>query len=812
MGVLETLAADARHTLRAMQRARGFALTACLTLAAGIASVTAIFSYMNAIYFSELPFNDASRLASIGAGGGSVLRATATTMAAVRERQHAFERLTVGDQAIGTTLFGNDPVRLETLAVDTSFFPLFGLQPQIGRLLAKGELIGNSKVAVISDVLWRTRFGADSAVLGKSIAPLGAPLTIVGVLAPGFRFPDRTDVFVPLASMDTGDANFYIFVGKLRPGVTREQARADLAPIAKTLFERAGRPTRISVGDELLDRRGWQFLPQPYLFLTCGFLVLLIACANTGNLFLARSSDRRREMAVRASLGASRARLIAQSLADVFLIAGIATVLGVLASSWLVRLWMAFLPGASWPAWLHVAVDYRVAAFAVSLTVVIAAIAGLLPALQATRFDIARALKAGGDLGATDSKSIQSTKRGLSVQLALAVALFVGASLLATSYAKIMAVDGGYAPERIASVFPLFDMRRYPDDAQRQRLIDDIATRAALHPSVTATAVRGRFLRLLGEPVPVASILARPREDRRIFMDGKRAAAVTSDDTQPRTTVSDQYFDILGLRVRGGRTFLPTDVASSEPVVVVSSALAQQLQPSTSVVGHSLSIGAKGTRHRIIGVVDDTKELLRDPGGFSTDNRATLYFSIRQAVAFNPEILVTGRDALEARRTAVRLLAEADPMLPVYSQRQTLANENDNALLGVKAFGFILGAFAIIGLGLASIGIYGVVAFGVSRRTREIGIRIALGGTPRSVIRLVTEDAMKVAVVGLGAGVILAYGLAQTLQSMLYAVTSAEPALYVGSCILFALVTFVASFIPARRASRVNPLTSLRAE
>jgi putative ABC transport system permease protein len=821
MRLIDETAFDLRFATRLFRRAPGFTLVAFVTLVVGIATVTSVFSYLDAIYFAGLPYKDADRIVALNERRPkSFYSYSAVSLDAIRlirRANRSFERVTAYDESFGTATFGTEPRQMRTLRVDSAFIPLFGLRPEHGRLISPEEIAAGSPVLVIADQLWRAEYGGDPGALGKTVTIGNRTYTIVGVLPPGFRFPYQTDALTGLGTPPDSVARLhdrdYAMVGKLRSGVGREAARAAVQTLAPQLsaLDKAFTGVHLEVRDEMLDRRGRAFLPAPGLFLGAAIFVLLIACGNVANLFLVRAADRRSEMAIRTSLGAARRRLLRQALVETLALGVAAAACGTAASGALVRLGLHFIPTQGFPSWFHVSIDWRVLAFAIGVTVLTTIAVGLMPALEGTRIDLIGALKRGGEGGVAASGIARASQRGITIQLALSVALFIGAALMTRSYQRLTSIDFGYPADRIAVVQTLFDPTRYAELSSRAQFIDGVVRRARELPGIATVATRGGFWRLRSAPKPTSSDSPSAFDDRLIpDHDTTRAARLR---TAERVVVSDEYFSLVRLRLRAGRNFAADDVDGSTPVTVISTSVARALWPSSTPIGHTIQAGAKGDALTVIGVVDDIKEFRGGSRGFGTDPFSKLYMSNRQAFSGYPELLATGGGDIQALRShIVDLVRSADPAMPFMHDMTTLAGQVDPALLETRIFGGLIGLFALAALVLSIIGIYGVVAFGVARRTREIGIRIALGGTPRDVMRVVMTDGMRFVAIGLAIGLLLSAGLGRTIKAFLFGVSPLDPITYASGAATFALVAIAACWWPARRVTRVDPLIALRAD
>jgi predicted permease len=692
---------------------------------------------------------------------------------------------------------------------------MFRLRPIVGRLFNADDFVGDPLIVMISESLWRARYGADSSVVGRAITLGSNNYRIVGVLPSAFRFPWQTEAIMPLRdsvvrALSTGNGDFDV-IAKLRVGVSRASARNEMTRLASQLSATTGAPTgkglRLIVRDEMLDRKAHQFLPAPSLFLGVGMFVLLIACANVANLSLARAAQRRGEMAIRASLGASARRLLQQMLTESLLLGGAAAAVGTFAALGAVRLSLRFIPQMGFASWFHVGFDIRVVGFAAGTVVFIAIVSGLPPAKEGLRFDLVRALKAGGDFGAA-APALRSGQRRVAAQLALAMALFIAAVLFAQSFRKLNSVNVGYAADQIVSVEPVYYPDQFQGNASRVQFASDIALRVAEIPGAKSVAIRGDFAGLRGETEAKGI-----RSATRLIPDRDDARAVRMKAGDRVYVVSESYFSLLGLRILTGRTFAMSDNAGSIPVVVVSATAARQLWGASDPIGHMVQYGKNGSQLRVVGVVDDVRDLVGEPSGYNANPRMTIYTSTRQALTGSPRILASSdkRDLASLRSAIVDLVRNADGRMVVLRPR-TLASQFDEAYTVTSLFGVLVGTFAIAGFALSIIGIYGVISFGIVRRTREIGIRCALGATAPQVLQMITAEGLRFVGVGLVIGLAFAAVLARLARFVLFEVSAVEPGLYVAAATVFGLTALLACYIPARRAARIDPLTALRAD
>jgi putative ABC transport system permease protein len=825
--MLESLWQDLRFAFRSLLKTPGFTLIVLVTLVAGMASVTAIFSFVNAAYLADLPYRDAKRIVAVRQSQGLfVPEISNSAVRLVRENARSFERIAVFATTSSTIVIGEEPRIAQVLQVDTGFTTLLQMRAAVGRLPTHEEIVANAGVAAISHELWRTQFGSDPAVIGRSVAAVQRQWQIVGVLPELWDYPGRTQLLTPMPPLPVvvpgslQDGPDFHLIGKLRVGVTREDAAAELRVLSARMPKYPRRVTwssTLDVAPEMLNRRAQSLMPFPVLFVGMGVFVLLIACANVGNLFLARGAERRSEIAVRAAMGASRVRLIRGLLCEALLLGSAAAVLGLAASVLLVNLSWQALPTQNWPMWLQVSVDFRVLLFAFAALLLVTLTVGLSPALEGTKLDLARALKIGGGGSGSTGQVMRSVSRGLVAQLAMSVALFVCSALLVRTYLNVARVDLGYPAEQIAVAAPWFNDERHADKARRIPMLEEVARGLRGAPGVTHAEVAGRFseLRTASTPKLTDNEKAHQLNDWRLIPDGVESRGEEMRPQATQLAVSDGYFGMLGLRVREGRGFVPDDRETSAGVAVVSVSLARHFWPTQTAIGHTLQNGKRGERLTIVGVVDDVNRL--NFGGRADPDRTalpekTLYVSTRQAVSWYPAVYARGDGNVgPLRALMLSRLREVDPLF-IYMPDVTMASNIERSLMVLRIFGGAIGFFALVALFLTVIGIYGVVAFGVARRVREIGVRIALGGSSRDVIRHIMGGTGRFMVVGLVLGLGLSVMLGRFMTVFLYGTSPLDPVAYLAVCGLFVVVALVASYLPARKATSVDPLVALRSE
>ncbi len=821
--LIDHLRADIRFALRSLKRAPGFTAVALTTLVVGIASVTSLFSLVYAYAFRPLPYRDSERIVSLHERRAQAVRPSGVSIDAARAiiaGGHSFERIATFETGSTRGSLAGQTIDVQTLRVDSSFMLLFAVTPQRGRTLTSDEILSDAPSIMISDVLWRTRFGGEPSVVGRTVRLGSELLTIVGIMPPRFRFPNQTDIWRPLRINNRVDP-VVTLLAKLKTGVRRQAIEPELALIARRLAQSdSERFAGVTISaEEMINRKVGGGTSMVWLFVAAAVFVLLIACANVGNLLLVRAAERRSEMAIRASLGAGRRRLLAQALMEAIVLATLAGVLGTMLSFAFVKLGLAVIPTAGFPSWLSFGLDSRILIFTTGLMALVTVAVGLTPAREGTRFDLVRALKAGGDAGASNSGVTKRAQRGIVVQLSLSLVLLVGALLLVQTYRRLVVVDLGYAADEIVELIPYFDAERF-NDTTTMRFVSEVLARVTPLAGQRRAAIRG-----IVDPEALSGIAtvamstrgrrANIRPDVSLVTDGDSVRArsmLRSLYPEPRYfAVSHEYFQTLGLKLVRGRTFAPDDASGSQKVVVVSRHFADAFWPRENPIGRTVQFGPHGTHVTVIGVVEDVRDVQGGPRGVRVSARPDAYFSVGQVKVWQPEILIHASGSVTTLQREVQAVARrVDP--EVSTTAYTMARAVETERFVAKLFGSVIGGFAISGLILSIIGIYGIVAYGITQRTREIGIRIALGGTSRDVLRLVLRQALRFVGIGLAAGVVLSLGTSQLLRVLLFGVSATDPFTYGAACVVFGGVGLLACYLPARRVTQIDPLVALRTE
>ena len=804
---MDALIADVRFALRSLTKTPGFTAVAVLTLALGIGANTAIFSVVNAVLLRPLPFAEPRRLvvlSEIETARGATDQVAADNFRDWRAESRTLEHLAAWNHW-GLSLSGaGEPVEISTIRASHDFFTVLGVQPALGRgFRPEEEEPGRDKVVVLSHALWMQRFAGDARIVGTSLTLDDEPYTIVGVMPAGFRFPDNATVgmWAPLAfksfELRTRNQRMFNVIARLAPQTTLAQARAELDGIAARI---AGAHPRTN--------GGWGVAVQPahdvataasretlvILLGAVGF-VLLIACANVGNLLLARAAEREREMAVRLALGAGRSRLIRQQLAESAVLALLGGGGGLVLALWGIDLVMALEPGHL-PGWNPVRIDPAVLAFTALLALAAVALAGLLPAFAATHGDLQRALKEGGK---TASGSRQRRLRGALVvaEVACAIVLLVSVGLLIRSLQRVQSQDPGFRPDGLLAATLYLPDTRYAEDHEQVEFFVTLLERARTMPGVTA----------LGAVTTLPLSTMGIDHDMPIFVEGREAPPNQEPQADFRIAAPG-YFAAMGIPLVTGRDLTERDVATAPVVTVVNQVFVDRLLDATrDPIGQRIRYGRGGEWIEIVGVVGQVRHR-----GLDTEPRPELYASYRQlSYGSMTVVLRTAGDPLALAAPFKQVLSTVDPAQPISELKAvtelvagSLAQRRFNTAL------FVI--FAALALALSSIGIYGVIAYTVSRRTREIGIRMALGARHRDVLRDVIGSGLRLAGLGTLLGLAGALVVTRALRSMLYGVSAADPLTFVVVPMALLVVAVLACLLPARRASRVDPMVALRSE
>jgi putative ABC transport system permease protein len=803
---------DLRFALRQLRKSPGFTSVAILTLALGIGANTAIFSLVNGVLLRPLPFPDSERIIyfegknpAAGITDSNISYLDFTDWSQQTDLFKSTAAYWIGGVNLGAD--GAEPERVPRAGVTTGFFSVLGVQPVLGRAFVPEDekpasfIGGRGTVAIISHGLWKRRFGSDPAILGKQVQMSSRSLPVIGVMPPGFEYPEQTQIWVPSAvnlSEEPRDNRAWSAIARLNSNVDLKQAQTRVSAINAQLdkqFHETNKGWDVSLWT-LHKRLVREVKPSLLALLGAVGLVLLIACANVANLLLARSAARQKEIAIRAAMGASRTRVLRQMLTESILLSAIGGIAGLVLSIWLTDVLMSMLPEGA-PRLEQIGIDYRVLTFALGVSTLTGILFGIVPALQASKLDVTSALKEGGR-GAEGHRRTSARSLLLIGEVALSLMLLVGAGLLIKSFVRLQEVRPGFNAHNVLIANLQLPYPKY-DNQQFVEFFRQLKERLEAAPGVQAV---GGSINLPLNASGYAIGRGFIPEGRPLNVDENRDAMFS--------TITGDYFRALQIPLLSGRTFELRDNADGPKVVVINETIAKRhFGSATEAIGKRLSIWRDEKFMReIVGVVGDTKA-----GSLTGDGGAQIYVPHAQDSHWNFMGLVirTAGDPAAFASTLRREVQALDKDQPVYSVR-TMDDVVANSLGTRRVSMQLFTVFAIAALLLAAVGIYGAMAYSVTQRTQEIGIRMALGAQKSDVLRLVVRQGMTLAAIGVIAGLAGAFGLTRVIANLLFGVGASDPATFIAISLLLVGVAFIACYLPARRATLVDPIEALRAE
>lgn len=798
---MSELRQDLRYAFRQLRRNPAFTTMALLTLVVGIGATTAIFSVADAVILRPLPYPDPDRLVRIQetTPRGEPFSVSDANYLDFREQSRTFSEMAAYREAPVALTGDGQPERLAGVAATHTLFDLLGADPLLGRTFSEAEDShgGGTAVAVLSHGLWQRRFGGDPAAVGRTATLDGQGFTIIGVMPPDFDFAGA-EIWLPLAPDPNGDRgdHWLRMIGRLRSGATLAEAHADLSAVASRIGERhphiAGWGVRLSsYADSVVlpEFRHTVFV----LFGAVGFL-LLMGCVNIANLLFARANARETELGIRAALGAGRGRLARQLLTESIVLAAIGASLGLVAASWAIDV-LKLVDPAGVPRLSEVGIDGRAVAFTSAVAVAASLGFGLAPAIRASRVNVRR-LNHGSRQGT--SRRHRRIRDVLVVsQFAVALVLLVGAGLMIGSLSRLLRVDPGFSAEQVVAVPLQLPDSEYGEPWRRGVFYEEITARLEELPGVTAVGAT------VVEPFSGWNLMNDVTPERLVAQTG------TSGYLQAAwRSVTPGFFAAMGTSLIAGRVFSAADPYDGPPVVVVTQTLANRLWPSDDAIGKRLYWGGvDGTPRTVIGVVGDYRDVRLD-----AEPAPVMFLPHSQLPMPGMTLLLRSARNVEALAGPIRdRIWSLDPNLPVPTVRP-LEHSLAEATAGPRLRAILLGSFALAALLLAAIGIYGVMAFTVSQRTREIGVRMALGADPGNVWALVLGHGAALAAAGIAIGLAGALGLSRYLESLLFQIDPADPATFIAVPVILCGVALLAAWGPARRAVRVDPMVAIRAD
>ena len=806
---------DIGYALRTLQKNRGFAGVAIVTLALGIGGTTAIFSVVNGILLRPLPYPNADRVVQVWSVTQEEPQGSYSP-ADFLEFQRSMRTVDAlagyREDALTIASAGADPVRVSGALVTLDYFDIFGSRPLLGRTFSRASDAGtNEPLAILGAKVWRETTASDAEIVGKRLRINGVPHTIVGVMPDSFEYPNGARAWVlsstpvppppfdvPGDLLEARNLQYFLAVGRLRAGATLAHAQADVASIAGELARRhpktnTGRGARV----ELLHERMVGDLRRALLVLLGAVgVVLLIACANVAGLLLARAAGRQREFAIRTALGASRGRLIRQMLAESLVLAAAGGALGLLAGAWTVELLAVLLP-AGVPRVDEIGLDARVAAVAVLTSLASAVLFGLVPSLQASRADGSAALRDAGDRASTAGRVRARTRAALVVaEIALTLVLLASAGLLANSFVRLQRIDPGFTTEQVTLVQMPLPQGKYVDGRRQAAFYEQLLERLRQHGDIQSSAV--------AFPAPLSQ-----QDAAGSFSIEGRSYTTRAD--RPRAdlgSVSPDYLRTLGIPLITGRHFTDRDREPAPAVIIVNAAFARRHFPGEDPLGKRLRFDdTKDAWMTVVGVAGDSRSL-----GLDTDPGPLMYIPYQYFTLPFMSVVVRSSGGTAGVASAVRAEVRAlDPDLPIDEVRP-LKDVVSDSVAEPRFRMVLLGAFALTALLLAAVGVYGLISYSVTQRTREIGIRVALGARPAQVSVPIMREGLALAALGMGIGLAGAFAATRLLATFLFEVEATDPLTFAAVTGLLLGVALVACYVPSRRALRVDPLTALRAE
>lgn len=807
---MQTFWQDLRYGARMIWKNPGFTLIAASTLALGIGANTAIFSVVSALLIRALPYAQSEQLVLLSETTQVGQRDSASypNYADWQTRAQSFEGMAIAWPQRFTLTGGEQRAsRVRGYTVNWNFFQLLRVQPQLGRAFAESDdRYGAERTAILSHGFWQSRFGGVRDVIGQTLRMTNETYTVIGVLPPGFEYFEKADVFTPLGLVLAPDSAFsgrgnhafdFYAVARLKPGVTVAQADSEMNAIGQGLAREYPKINegRSAQAERLQDVMSEKVRSSLWLLLGAVGFILLIACINVANLMLVRAAERQKELAVRLALGAGRRRIVRQLLIESMMIAMLGGALGLLTGSWMLQGLLVLAP-EDIPQLSRVALDKGVLLFTFGISLLTSLLFGWLPAWQASKTDLQRALKEGGRL-TTGSARDGMRKALLIAEVSLSLVLLAGAGLLVRSMWNLVHVDLGFKMDNVLTMRVSLTGGRYTPESLRV-FYDECLARVKATPGVVSAALThslpidgsnwGGVFIAADKPVP------------------SRANLLESE----RLRVSPTYFETMGIRLMRGRLFTGIDTPDSAPVVVINQAMAARIWPGEEPIGKRIKLGFPEDDEpwrEVVGVVND----IRMNGGEEPVAMQTYLLFSQMPWDSLGLVVRTQRNPLALASTLEEAIHSIDKDLPVYLIR-TMDQVLGNSLTQRRLTLVLLASLAALALLLAAVGIYGVMAFSVRQRTNELGLRMALGAQARDVLVLILSQGLKLALTGIGLGLMAAFALTRSMQSLLFGVKPSDALTFALIGITLLVVAMLACFIPARRATKVDPMIALRCD
>ena len=820
---MESILQDIRHSVRSLTKTPGFTAVALIVLALGIGANTAIFTVVNAVLLRPLPYPDSERLVMLWETNPRFQLAadrvpvTHGNFMDWREQNNVFDFVAAIGVGHWSLTGSGEPERVSGASVSPGFFRLMGVEPMLGRAFHDDEeKPGAARVVIISYALWQQRFGGDREVINREMVLDGQAYTVIGVAPEGFHFPrakelpsfagvaTRTDLWRPMTLgndfINKSRANHQLIViAKLKPGVTNQQAQAEMTAVS-TRLEQSYPDFNQGIGAKVVplnEQVVGNVRPALWVLMGAVALVLLIACANLANLMLARSAGRHREIAIRTALGASRARIVRQLLTEAILLAIAAAAGGTLLSFWGVNA-MLSLARDVLPRSYEIGIDSRVLGFTIATALLTSVFFGLAPALQSSRVNLSESLKE-GTRGVADGRRFKRVRSALVIaEVALSLVLLIGAGLLIKTVAGLLKVDPGFKSDNTLTMNIALLGYKYPNTQKQAAFFQDVTQRVAILPGVQSVG-------LISSAPMSGGIYAGG-----FTIEGRTPASGDDGFVADRRMISPDYFEALGIPILKGRGFTERDDQTSPGVVIVSEGWARRFLPNEDPIDKRVKLGGRDSTRpwlSIAGIAGDVRDTTLE-----TDARPCLYMPYPQFPSSSMALVVRAAtdptQLISAIRDEVWAVDKDQPITDV----TTLGQQVADSVLPRRFNAMLLTLFAGLAFVLAIVGIFGLVAYSVTQRTQEIGVRFALGAQASDVIKLVVGDGMKLVLGGVALGLAGSLALTRVMTSLLYGVSATDPLIFAGVSLALLAAALVASYIPARRAATVDPMMALRSE